>query len=96
MIWSILWSINIIISLACLIASGCIMIIVKNETALFLLKLPKIEVFIQAMFVLLFSCIPLLNIWYLGYLIYHRHTIVKNQTTWVFILDEYENNHYEE
>ena len=96
MIWDIASVINLFITLSCIIISGAIMIVVKNETALFLLKLPKIEVFIQAMFALLFSCIPLLNIWYLGYLIYHRHTIVKNQKTWVFILDEYDNNHYEE
>ena len=89
MIWSILWSINIIISLACLIASGCIMIIVKNELEMFVLDLPKVEVFIQGFFAILFSCVPLLNIWYGGYLIYHRETIIKKQKTWVIILNDY-------
>lgn len=52
-------------------------------------KMNVIEIIIQGFCCIALCSIPLLNIWFLGYLMYHRKSLVDRTVHWIIIASEY-------
>ena len=59
-----------------------------NSLALIKKNVPGIEIAMQIFFLIGFSVVPLINVWYLGYIFYHRERIIEKQATWIIIVSQ--------
>lgn len=59
-----------------------------NELAVFKKNVPGIEIAMQIFFLIGFSVVPLINVWYLGYIYYHRERIIEKQKRWIIVVSE--------
>ena len=52
-------------------------------------KMYPIEVLVHALCCVIICALPVLNIWFLGFLIYHRKKLVDRTVHWIIVASEY-------
>ena len=86
----ILFILYMLITISALVISGVMLGKALEKVDIFKTeKMPMIEVIIQGVCCIALCSIPLLNIWFLGYLIYHRKSLVDRSVHWIIIASEY-------
>ena len=79
-----------LITMSALIISGVMLGKALEKVDIFKTeKMPMVEIIIQGVCCIALCSIPLLNIWFLGYLIYHRKSLVDRSVHWIIIASEY-------
>ena len=87
MILFLLW---ILVTLSALTYSGVLLVKNLDKVDLFETeKMSVIEIIVQGMCCIILCAFPVLNIWFLGYLIYHRKSLVDRSVHWIIVASEF-------